>query len=112
MRTGLAAKCKFLPTLADVVELADKFQAQETEREYQQCRADYRASLKLMPMAEYDASRRDDEIEVTRRKAFVRAVLGYDPQMRREDRGWAFTPRSPEYFGLNMDEFPDREKAA
>lgn len=112
-RGGIPAKCKqFLPTVGDVVEWGDKFMAQQQEREHQQERADYRASLRPMPMAEYEATRRDDPSETKRRIGFVRAVLGYDPAVKREDRGWAFTPRPPEALGLDPNDFPDREKAA
>lgn len=93
---GLSARCRFLPTVADIVEMAVPLVQAMEDREERRTQTAYRASLRPMSMGEYDQARKDDPAVLERRKAAVQRELGYDPgKTMGSRRKWCFDPEKP-----------------
>lgn len=92
--TGIPSQCRFLPTIADIVAMADPLVQAMQAREEGQVKGAYYSSLRPMSMAEY-ASRQDDPEDLAIRKATVVRELGYDPDGFRRGKAWCFDPEKP-----------------
>jgi hypothetical protein len=90
-RKGVPGRCKYLPTVADVVELGDRFEAGLREREDRKARYEAREQRLRLP-----APPHDDANDLEYRKETVIRELGYDPlYVSGGKKAWCFDPEKP-----------------
>jgi hypothetical protein len=82
LQTGLPGKCRFLPVPADVVDMAEKLEAEMKAERQRPALPDY-SHLHPISMEEYARVRAMPTSDSAQRKAAVIAALGYDPSLKR-----------------------------